>query len=160
MVHPTRAGVILGMENSVFADNGQPVGPGFRGGPAEPIAVVGMACRFPGAPSVRAFWRVLRDGREVITDVPASRWNAAELFDPDPTAPGKVNSTRGGFIDGIDLFDAPFFHVSPREAAFMDPRQRLVLEIGWEALEDGGVIPETVRGRRLGIFVGSIWDDF
>ncbi|WP_204293233.1 type I polyketide synthase, partial [Micromonospora gifhornensis] len=116
--------------------------------PDEPVAVVGLACRLPGAADPEAFWALLRDGREAITDPPASR------RDPDGRA------RRGGFLDAVDLFDAEFFGVPPREAAAMDPQQRLVLELSWEALEDARIRPDALAGSRTGVFVGAISDDY
>ncbi|MBP2048330.1 acyl transferase domain-containing protein [Streptomyces griseochromogenes] len=126
----------------------------------EPIAVVGMSCRLPKARNPLAFWELLRDGRSGITDVPADRWDAHRLLAADVTAPGKVTTTRGGFLDDIAGFDADFFGIAPNEAAMMDPQQRLMLELGWEALEDAGIVPEHLAGTRTGVFVGAIWDDY
>src|SRR5260370_19774399 len=95
----------------------------------EPIAVIGMACRFPGADDPEAFWALLRDGVDAITEVPADRWNADEFHSDDPDAPGKTYSRWGGFLRQIDCFDADFFGISPREATAMDPQQRLFLEV-------------------------------
>ncbi|MFD7341482.1 type I polyketide synthase, partial [Streptomyces violascens] len=127
---------------------------------ADAIAVVGMSCRFAQAPTPDALWSLLRDGRDVIGEVPPDRWDAAAFHDPDRAAPGRMNSRWGSFLADVDRFDPAFFHLSPREAAMMDPQQRLVLELGWEALEDARVRPDVLRGRRVGVFVGSIWDDF
>src|SRR5215211_7864087 len=129
-------------------------------GPDDLIAVVGMACRFAQAPTPGDFWQLLRDGKHAITEVPADRWDADELFDADLFVPGRMNSKWGSFLEQIDRFDPGFFHISPREATFMDPQQRLVLELGWEALEDAGVVPGTLKGSKLGVFVGAIWDDY
>ncbi|HEY2536926.1 MAG TPA: type I polyketide synthase, partial [Solirubrobacteraceae bacterium] len=118
------------------------------------IAVVGLACRLPGAPSPDAFWQLLRDGRDAITDIPPDRWVSAGV---DESMPGLL---RGGFVDRIDEFDAEFFGVSPREAAVMDPQQRLMLELAWEALEDAGIVPEELSGSRTGTFVGAISGDY
>ncbi|WP_433336512.1 SDR family NAD(P)-dependent oxidoreductase [Spirillospora sp. CA-294931] len=112
------------------------------------IAIIGVACRLPMAPDPDAFWRLLREGRSAVTEVPEGRWEVEG-------AP-----RRGAFLDRIDLFDPAFFGISPREAAGMDPQQRLMLELSWEALEDAGIIPATLRGGRTGVFVGSIWDDY
>ncbi|WP_406390231.1 SDR family NAD(P)-dependent oxidoreductase [Streptomyces sp. NBC_00882] len=124
------------------------------------IAIVGMACRFPGAGGLAEFWDQLSSGTDAVTDVPADRWDADALFDADRSAPGRVNSRRGAFLDDVDRFDPEFFRISPREAAAMDPQQRLVLEVGWETLEDAGIVPESLRGAALGVFIGTIWQDY
>ncbi|WP_394847336.1 SDR family NAD(P)-dependent oxidoreductase [Pendulispora brunnea] len=126
----------------------------------EPIAIVGVACRFPGADGPEAFWRLLRDGRDAITDVPADRWDGAALYDADPAAPGRASARKGGFLDRIDAFDAEFFDISPREAAHVDPQQRLMLELAWEALEDAGIPPRELRDSRTGVFVGAMWSEY
>ena len=119
----------------------------------QPIAIVGIGCHFPGgANDPVAFWRLLRDGVDAITDIPADRWRLERFYDPDPTTPGRTVARFGGFIDHFDEFDADFFGISPREAARMDPQQRLLLEVAWEALENAGMIPEQacrVRHRCL-----------
>jgi len=121
----------------------------------EPLAVIGLGCRLPGgADTPEAFWRLLRDGVDAITEVPSERWDAAGLYDPDYAVPGKMNSRWGGFLRGVDRFDAGFFGISPREAARMDPQQRLLLEVAWEALEDAGQPLEKVSGSAAGVFVG------
>ncbi|MEV7289286.1 beta-ketoacyl synthase N-terminal-like domain-containing protein, partial [Streptomyces sp. NPDC093252] len=120
---------------------------GGTGRRSEPVAVVGVSCRFPGAPTPDAFWRLLSEGGQTVRRAPRER-----------RADG--DGEWGSFLDGVDRFDAPFFRISPREAAAMDPRQRLVLELGWEVLEDAGVLPAEVAGTRLGVFVGTLWDDY
>ena len=115
------------------------------------IAVVGVACRLPGASTPRAFWELLRDGRDAITDVPADRW-AVDVSLPE--------LARGGFLDRVDLFDAEFFGISPREAAAMDPQQKLILELAWEALEDAGIIAAALAGTATGTFIGAIAGDY
>ncbi|MBP2328656.1 acyl transferase domain-containing protein/NADPH:quinone reductase-like Zn-dependent oxidoreductase [Kibdelosporangium banguiense] len=114
-----------------------------------PVAVVGLACRLPGAPDAAAFWRLLAEGGDAVTEAPADRWTDRA---------GGIR--RGGFLDSIDTFDADFFGISPREAAAMDPQQRLTLELGWEALEDAGIVLSTVRAKRTGVFVGLMADDY
>ncbi|MFI6495055.1 beta-ketoacyl synthase N-terminal-like domain-containing protein, partial [Streptomyces sp. NPDC050564] len=117
---------------------------------SEPIAVVGIACRLPGAPDPDAFWRLLEGGEDAITQAPPERW-APQVA---------LRAPFGGFIEGVDRFDAQFFGISPREAAAMDPQQRLMLELSWEALEDARVVPDELRGTRTGVFVGAIADDY
>src|SRR3954453_8050427 len=111
----------------------------------QPIAVVGMACRFPGADSPAAYWTLLHEGLDAISETPVERWDAASLYDSDPAAVGKVATLWGGFLSGIDAFDAAFFGISPREASQMDPQQRLVLEVAYEALEAGGLTLERLE---------------
>ncbi|MER8114435.1 type I polyketide synthase [Streptomyces sp. NPDC094031] len=124
------------------------------------IAVIGLACRLPGAADPAAFWRLLSEGTDAITDVPPDRWDGAAVADADPSEPGRTDIRRGGFLDRVGHFDAGFFGLSPKEAAAMDPQQRLVLELAWEALEDAHVRPWTLRSSRTGVFVGAIWDDY
>lgn len=121
----------------------------------EPIAVIGMACRFPGgADSPEAYWNLLKNRIDGIIPIPADRWDSETLFDADPDVPGKVATQWGGFLSQVDRFDAPFFGISPREATHMDPQQRLLLEVAWEAFEDAGVPVEKLAGSRTGVFVG------
>ena len=127
----------------------------------EPIAVIGLACRFPGdADTPEAFWGLLADGRDAIREVPADRWDAAALYDPDPEAPGKIATRCGGFLSRIDGFDPNLFGISPREALSMDPQQRLVLEVAWEALENAGLAPDALGGSATGVFVGICNNDY
>ncbi|HWX44222.1 MAG TPA: beta-ketoacyl synthase N-terminal-like domain-containing protein, partial [Solirubrobacteraceae bacterium] len=124
------------------------------------IAVIGMACRLPGASSPAALWRLLREGREAIVDTPAERWE----LDGQPGADAAIRELpglrRGGFLERIDRFDPSFFGIAPREAAMMDPQQRLILELSWEALEDAGIVPASLRGTQTGVFVGAISSDY
>lgn len=124
------------------------------GAPREPIAIVGMACRFPGADGLDAFWRLLRDKVDAIRTVPAERWDADAVYAPEPGTPNKTNTKWGGFLEDVDAFDAAFFGISPREAAAMDPQQRLLLEVSWHALENAGIVPEELAGSTTGVFVG------
>ena len=122
----------------------------------EPIAIVGMSCRLPGATGLDAYWKLLSQGVDATTDVPEDRWDAKALLDSSGGAvgSGRTSTGRGGFIDGIDQFDRNFFRVSAREARTMDPQQRIFLEVAWEALEDAGLSAEKLRGGRAGLFVG------
>ncbi len=127
----------------------------------EPIAIVGMGCRFPGgADSPEAFWSLLREGRDAITEVPRTRWDVDAYYDPDPDAPGKMNTRWGGFLGRVEEFDAEFFGIAPREARAMDPQQRLLLEVAWEALEHAGYAATTLAGTRTGVFVGIAATDY
>jgi acyl transferase domain-containing protein len=126
----------------------------------EPIAVIGLGCRFPGGVSDAAsFWELLRDGRDAIREVPPDRYDVDALYDPTPGTPGKVYSRFGGFLDDLDLFAADFFHISPREAEVIDPQQRLALEVGWEALENAGRAHD-LAGSRTGVFLGVSMTDY
>ncbi|MEK6320974.1 MAG: SDR family NAD(P)-dependent oxidoreductase [Acidobacteriota bacterium] len=122
--------------------------------PKEPIAIIGLGCRFPGASNPSEFWKLLCDGVDAITEVPADRWDVDSFYDPNLAAIGKMNSRWGGFITNVDKFDAQFFGISPREAARMDPQQRILLEVAWEALEDAGQVPAMLAGSRTGVFIG------
>jgi acyl transferase domain-containing protein len=127
----------------------------------EPIAIVGMGCRFPGdGDGPEAFWRELIDGVDAVGEVPADRWDAAALYDPDPTAAGKSYTRAGAFLRDVDMFDAAFFSISPREATAMDPQQRVLLEVAWEALEDAGHVPHRLEKRNCGVFVGACHADY
>ncbi|MCX6968771.1 MAG: SDR family NAD(P)-dependent oxidoreductase [Verrucomicrobia bacterium] len=127
----------------------------------EPIAITGIGCRFPGgAHGPDAFWKLLRNGTDAITEVPADRWNIPAYYDREPGLPGRTNSCWGGFIDGIDQFDPAFFGISPREAAFMDPQQRVLLETAWESIEDAGLVADPVAGSETGVFVGISTHDY
>jgi acyl transferase domain-containing protein len=126
-----------------------------------PLAIVGIGCRFPGsADDVNSFWKMLAEGRSGIREVPKDRWDLGRHYDPDPSIPGMVISNRGGFIDILDKFDARFWGLSPREAMRMDPQQRWLLEVAWEALEDSGTAPRRLRGTNVGVFVGISNSDY
>ncbi len=120
----------------------------------ESIAIIGIGCRFPGANSPEAFWQLLHQGIDSISEVPASRWSIDAFYDPEPATPGKMNTRYGGFLEQVDEFDPGFFGISPREAERMDPQQRLILEVSWEALENAGVVPSSLSGSRTGVFIG------
>ncbi|HLJ24240.1 MAG TPA: SDR family NAD(P)-dependent oxidoreductase [Candidatus Acidoferrales bacterium] len=123
-------------------------------GGAEPVAIVGMGCRFPGAAGLEEFWTLLRDGVDAITEIPRERWDVDALYDPLPGTLARMSTRWGGFLPGLDRFDPHFFGISPREAAAMDPQQRLLLEVTWEALENAGQPPDKLAGTRTGVFVG------
>lgn len=127
----------------------------------EPIAIIGIGCRFPGGVNdAGAFWKLLVDGREGVCDVPADRWNVARFYDAEPGIAGKSIAKRGGFLDAIDQFDPQFFGISPREAPYIDPQQRLLLETAWEAIEDAGLILDFDHGTDIGVFVGISHNDY
>ena len=128
---------------------------------AELIAIVGIGCKLPGdISSVDDLLAALRDGRDCITEVPPDRWDVDAFYDPDPDAPGKMNTRWGAFLKDIDRFDAAFFGIAPREAVAMDPQQRLLLEVSWEALERAGLAPASLAGSRTGVFVGISTTDY
>ncbi|MEO1067752.1 MAG: polyketide synthase, partial [Cyanobacteria bacterium J06638_6] len=128
---------------------------------SEPIAIVGMACRFPGgADTPEAYWELLRDGVDAVTDIPNQRWNVAAHYDSDVEAPGKMYTRSGSFIHDVDQFDPQFFGISPREARSLDPQQRLLLEVSYTALENAGQPPFDLRSTRTGVFVGLSFDDY
>jgi acyl transferase domain-containing protein/acyl-CoA synthetase (AMP-forming)/AMP-acid ligase II/acyl carrier protein len=129
-------------------------------GQDEPVAIIGIACRFPSADGPREFWDNLCKGVDAVTEVPADRWDADAMYDPNPLAIGKMNTRRGGFIRGVELFDARFFGIQNREATRMDPAHRMLLELSWEAFEDAGVLPQSVSGRQVGVFIGISGSDY
>ncbi|WP_198168223.1 polyketide synthase, partial [Herbidospora yilanensis] len=110
-----------------------------------PIAVIGLACRLPGAADPDSFWRLLTEGRDAVGTAPAGRG---------------LGEARGAYLDEVDRFDAAFFGISPKEAAAMDPQQRLLLELGWEALEEAGIVPASLAGSRTAVFAAALWDDY
>ncbi|MEO0770198.1 MAG: type I polyketide synthase, partial [Cyanobacteria bacterium J06649_4] len=127
----------------------------------EPIAIVGMSCRFPGgANTPEAYWELLRDGIDAVEEVPAERWNADQYYDEDADTPGKMYTRYGSFVDDIDQFDPQFFGISPREARSLDPQQRLLLETSYTALENAGLPAFDLQGSSTGVFVGLSFDDY
>ncbi|WP_326595008.1 SDR family NAD(P)-dependent oxidoreductase [Streptomyces sp. NBC_01803] len=124
-------------------------------GTPEPVAIVGIGCRFPGGvDGPESFWRLLREGRHAVTEVPADRWSIEDYTAEDPATPGRTNSRWGGFLDGVDQFDPRFFGIPPQEAARMDPQQRLLAEVAHEALENAGLPADRLAGSRTGVFIG------
>ena len=126
----------------------------------EQIAILGMACRFPQAPSPEAFWDLLCAGQEAVTPVPRARWDAEALYNADPDFPGTVATRRGGFLADIAGFDAAFFGIAPREALEIDPQQRIALELAYAALDRAGIAPGTLSGSRTGVFMGAMWSEY
>ncbi|GAB1545334.1 hypothetical protein NUACC21_80100 [Scytonema sp. NUACC21] len=120
----------------------------------EPIAIIGLGCRFPGAENPESFWQLLHNGVDAITEVPPERWDVNACYHPKPATPGKMNTRWGGFLEKVDCFDASFFGISPGEAERMDPQQRLVLEVAWESLENAGIAPSNLSGTQTGVFLG------
>lgn len=132
-----------------------------EGEAGEPIALVGMGCRYPGG--VRTpdeFWELLSSGRDILRDIPDERWDVDAYFDPEMSVPGKMYVRKGHYLDDIDQFDPQFFGLSPREAESLDPQQRLVMEVSWETLEHAGIAPGKLKGGKTGVFVGQYWDDY
>lgn len=126
----------------------------------QPIAVIGLGCRFPGSHNPQEFWQNLVNGVDAIRQVPAERWDIDAFYDSQPGAPGKMITRWGGFIDRVDQFDAQFFGISPREAARMDPQQRILMEVVWEALESAGIPADQLSGSKTGVYVGISNSDY
>ncbi|MGW2157707.1 SDR family NAD(P)-dependent oxidoreductase [Nonomuraea sp. NPDC001699] len=126
----------------------------------EPIAVVGLAGRYPQAPDLRTFWRNLAEGRDCIEEIPNGRWNHDEIYDPEKGTLGRTYGKWGGFLDGVDRFDPAFFGISRRDAERMDPQERLFLQTCWHALEDAGHPPESLSAHSVGVFAGVMWNHY
>ena len=127
----------------------------------EPIAIVGMGCRFPaGVNDSASYWQLLVNGIDAVTEIPLERWNIADYYHQDADVPGKMYSREGAFLDKVDEFDPAFFGISPREAAAMDPQQRLLLEVCWESLENAAIAPESLINSQTGVFMGIFRDDY
>ncbi|NEP72541.1 MAG: acyltransferase domain-containing protein [Okeania sp. SIO2G4] len=127
----------------------------------EPIAIIGMSCRLPGGvDSPEAFWQLLNQGIDAISEVPQQKWNIDEYYDPNPDTPGKIITRYGGFLSQVEQFDAPFFGISPREAQSLDPQQRLLLEVSWEAIERANLLPEKLFKTQTGVFIGICSSDY
>ncbi|WP_413160471.1 SDR family NAD(P)-dependent oxidoreductase [Capilliphycus salinus ALCB114379] len=127
----------------------------------EAIAIIGLGCRFPGkANTPEAYWELLKNGVDAITEIPKQRWDVEKHYDSNPDIPGKMYTRYGGFIDAVDQFEPQFFGISPREAISLDPQQRLLLEVSYTALEHAGQSPENLRGSQTGVFIGISFDDY
>ena len=129
--------------------------------PKEGIAIIGIGCRFPGGVNdTESFWKLLAEGRDAVSEVPADRWNVERFYDAETGIVGKSIAKRGGFLDEIDQFDPQFFGISPREAPYIDPQQRLLLETAWEAIEDAGQVLDFEGGTDMGVFMGVSHNDY
>ncbi len=163
MDHPRLSDTVDYLLSDVLALSEAKAGPAIATAVArsdEPIAIIAVSCRFPGAPNPEAFWDLLSGGVNAIREVPEDRFDIDEFYDPDPDAAGKTYTRFGGFLDGIDGFDPEFFGISPREAVWIEPQQRLMLETVWEGLERAGYSPASLRGSRTGIFAGVAANEY
>ncbi|WP_239087913.1 type I polyketide synthase, partial [Actinoplanes digitatis] len=163
--HPNAGAVtdhIMGLLGALAVPSERPHRPAARLRDGEPIAIVGMACRYPGGVTdPEALWRLVKDGVETVSDLPTDRgWDLDGLYDPEPGKEGRSYTRRGSFLYDAGDFDPAFFGISPREAAYMDPQQRLLLETSWEALERAGIDPATLEGSATGVFAGVMYHDY
>jgi acyl transferase domain-containing protein/acyl carrier protein len=152
--HPTLDAVIAHLVAELAPTADAPTTPQSIARRDEPIAVIGLGCRFPGAADPRALWTLVATATDAITEVPPDRWDVDAWYDPDPDAPGKMDTRWGGFLGGIDRFEPGFFGIGAAEARSLDPQQRLLLEVGWEALEDAALAADRLVGSRTGVFMG------
>ena len=126
----------------------------------DPIAIVGMGCRFPGGvDSPEAFWELLISGKDILGGIPESRWDVDAFYDAEVSVPGKMYVREGYYLDEVDKFDPQFFGLAPREAESLDPQQRLLLEVSWEALEHASIALGSLAGGKTDVFVGQFWVD-
>ncbi|MGC4897669.1 beta-ketoacyl synthase N-terminal-like domain-containing protein, partial [Micromonospora sp. DT31] len=129
---------------------------------AEPIAIVGMACRLPGGVNnPEELWKLVTEGVDAVGEFPTDRgWDVESLYDPDPATPGRSYVREGGFMRDAADFDAEFFGISRREAIAMNPQHRLLLEVGWETFESANILPSTLSGRKVGVYAGLMYHDY
>lgn len=146
--------------SSTSAPATQPADSGQSKAAVEPIAIVGVSCRFPGAPDLDAYWKVISEGIDATAEIPPERWDVDSLYDPTGQKAGRMSVRRAGMVDNIDQFDPKFFGISPREAARMDPQQRLLLEVSWEAFEIAGIPVTSLAGTPVGAYVGIGGTDY
>ncbi|MFI1973512.1 type I polyketide synthase, partial [Streptomyces cinnamoneus] len=162
--HPTPAALAAHLRTQLLGQTGtaRPAGEGTPASADEPIAIVGMSCRFPGGvASPEELWQLVADGTDAVSGFPTDRgWDLDALFDSDPDAPGRTYVREGGFLHDPAGFDAAFFGISPREALAMDPQHRLLLETSWEALERAGIDPASLRGEPVGVYAGLVGHDY